>query len=159
MDKAIATKLEALRKATNAVTEHTVAEEEFADVLGTVRHNEVKLATFRQGTLKEAPPTQVGDKYEIVTTYSKGYSFNLQRIMLDLGRVGLGLKALIEADAVELKWKPSKLTRLLRAHNIDIEVEPRELGPDDMTTDGPHIGRWNKPGYTRVTGKREESNE
>lgn len=153
-------RLDELKDATNKVISMPLSEDEFPDVLGAVRFNEVKLSEFRQATLKEAPEFQQGEDYDIVTTQANDYSFNLQRIMLDLGREGLGIKALIDSGAVELTWKISKLMNLFDGAGLPIEIEPRELTEDDMTTDGPHVGKFRKPPYSRVVGRRrEEANE
>lgn len=159
MREQVAKKLEELNDAANQVTLIPLSEDEFPDALGHVRFIETKLSGFRQRTLKEAPDWQTGEDYEIVTTRPNAYSYNVQRIMSELGAEGLGMADLINAGVIELKWKVSKLVTMFEAVGLSIEIEPRELGPDDMTLDGPHIGKYRKPPYSRVVGigKKETS--
>jgi len=153
MREVIAKLIDNLHAAANHLKDTPLQEEEFADTLGEVRFAEVKLATFRRETLAEAPEYQEGDEYEITTTRPNGYSYNVQAIMSDLGGEGLGVMDLIKAGAVELDWKLTKLRNVLDAVGITTRIVGRELRADDMTSDGPHIGKYRKAAYTRVSGK------
>lgn len=156
MKEQTAKMLDELKFVANSVTGITLAEDEFADALGEVRFIEIKLASFRQGTLKEAPEYQKGENYEIVTSRPNAYSFNVQRIMADLAAEGLSIIDLINSGAVELKWKVSKLVTIFDAVGRTVEIAPKELGPDDMTLDGPHVGKYPKAPYSRIVGVKHD---
>lgn len=157
MKKDIGDALDRLSLDAGRVIGTPLSEEDFADALGAIRFVETKLATHRQNTLKEAPDFQVGTDYEIITTRSNDYTYNVQALMADLTPEGVSLVDLVNAGAVKLEWKISRLRTVCEAVGFNLRFKDGELTDEDQTADGPHVGKYRKPGYTRVVGKEQKS--
>lgn len=118
---------------------------------GQIRLVERKLAEWRQQTeraiLEESGDEAVTvDGWQVSSTPKREWLVNTQRLIGDLVRwnqwdPSLVLHRLVEADALEMRWKITNLRKFMQGQGLSLD-EKRDGTPEDVAgSDGPHAAR------------------
>jgi hypothetical protein len=182
-------KIRAVDRGAKALDKMTPTDEELADAIGDVRVVERRLQRIRRGweslteemdTVPEhdktkrvdekdraGRPVAVGERWEVVPTFTNKRSFNTQRIINDLSEgieemTGQGITTgrllilLKERDALRFTWQWTNLKSMFHAMGVKLVIGPEEIDPDASDLDDPHVGEWRvQSGVKRVPLKEE----
>ncbi len=114
-----------------------------ADLLGEIRHLETLLAEWRRGLMAETEDAK-GEEFEIVTRRKAKRSFNLSRILYDLGKAaGLDTFEMImdlqtrKALTLSVRWTDMK--KAFEFFDVPLVTQSREI-EDDGDLEAPHVG-------------------
>ena len=133
MDKTTARLLERATEAVNDLCDWPFPEESAVDVIGTIQTLVKKLddpwgkAGLRQKLMTELAPAAVGDGYKAIESRSAVRSYNTNGLLAAFG----GLAPLVEANAVELKWRWSDLQRAADRFDVALTVAKHEIADGD----------------------------
>lgn len=124
------------------------------DVIGRLRDVEKRLAAYRRTLEAEMNPDDVGADYKVEARRTATRSYNTPRLIVDFAREGVDLPDLVAADVVRVGWQWTNLRRVASAAGVTVNVAARELDPDDVDLDSPHVGETWKHQY-RVVPKED----
>ena len=152
----------------------TPTDEELADCVGDVRGVERRLAGMRQRwenltsemdrvddhdrtkrvdpKEKAGAPVAVGQKWELVPTYTTKRSYNTSRLLVDLQKgladlaggaeisIAQVMRTATERDVIRLNWQWSNLKAFMKVLGVEMEIGEEEIDPDAVGLDDPHVG-------------------
>lgn len=183
-------KIRAVERAASALKNLTPTDEELADAIGDIRLVEIRLQNIRKrweslteemDPIADHDPTKrveekdrtgrpvaVGQRWEVVPTFTNKRSYNTQRIIGDLGKgieeltgsevsTGRLLLLLKERDALRFTWQWTNLKSMFRAMGVTLSIGQEELDDEAVDLDDPHVGEWRvQTGVKRVPLKEEK---